>query len=122
VRIEIQVPDVLSAGEECPVRATLFNDSYQPVEVSRNSFIGPSLSGPPDGTPGLLAVEPSYGGPEELFTLHPFSFYGRERALGPLVAGSAEITASYRDSTGDVITATKRVRVEPARAQREHEP
>jgi hypothetical protein len=88
------------------VRALLFNDSYEPVVISRNAFIGPTVR------KQLLAVEPTYGHEEEVFTLHPFSFYGRERSVGPLPAGEIEVTASYQSRSGVMVTALKRLRIE----------
>jgi hypothetical protein len=113
VRIEIEAPGRIREGDNCPLRALLFNDSYLPIVVSRNAFIGPGVrERTPDGPPEPLAVEPTYGHEEDLFTLHPFSFYGRERSVGPLPAGEVEVTASYRSRSGVMITASKRLRVE----------
>lgn len=105
MRIEISAPDTIRSGREWPVRALLFNDSFEPLVVSRNAFIGPGVR------QQLLAVEPTYGHEAEVFTLHPFSFYGRERLIGPLPAGEVEVTASYSHS-GLVVTASKRLRIE----------
>lgn len=113
MRVEIQIPEKIRSGEEWRARALLFNDSYQPVIVFRNAFIGPCVrqgAGQVAATP--LAVEPTYGHQEEQLTLPPFTFYGRERLIGPFPPGEVELVASYRDSAGVSITASKRVPIE----------
>ena len=98
MRIEIHVPDTVTTAEECRVRAVLFNDSYEPVAVSRNAFVGPNLSGvTTGGYPRPDSVEPTFGQPDEPLTLQPFSFYGRERVFGELPPGEIEVTASYTE-------------------------
>ncbi len=118
MRIEIQAPDTIRSGEECPLRALLFNDSYAPVVVSRNAFIGPGIQERTSGGPREpLAVEPTYGHEEEEFTLQPFSFYGRERLVGPFPAGDVEVAASYRSPGGVMVTASKRLHIEAGLSQ-----
>lgn len=113
MRIEIEGPDKIGAGEECPLRALLFNDSYEPVVVSRNAFIGPGVQERASGgPPEPLAVEPTYGHEEEEFTLQPFSFYGRERLLGPFPVGEVEVAASYRSPSGVMVRASKQLHIE----------
>lgn len=76
------------------LRALLFNDSYAPVEVFRNSFVGPSIAGM------APAVESTFGGPDEPLTLHPFTYYGREREYAGLPAGDHRVIATYTDASG----------------------
>jgi hypothetical protein len=106
MRVEIITPEGPSSERERVVRALLINDGYEPVEVSRNAFVGPHVSGPH----AVESVEPTVGGPDEPLTLQPFSFYGRERSL-TLPPGESEIVAAYRDG-GDELTARTRVVVE----------
>ena len=105
MRIEIQSPERTKGSEHVRLRAILFNDSYEPVVVSRNGFVGPSLH---PVTPGNLllpeSVEPTFGGPDEQFTLQPFSFYGREREFSGLAAGEVSVTAQYQESGGGAKT------------------
>jgi hypothetical protein len=76
------------------LRALLFNDTYAPVEVLRNSFVGPSVAGMPP------SVEATFGGADEPLTLHPFTYYGRERDYAGLPAGDYRVTATYTDAAG----------------------
>jgi hypothetical protein len=111
MRIEIHGPETVTTAEECRVRAVLFNDSYEPVAVSRNAFVGPNLSGiAPAGYPHPASVEPTFGQPDEPLTLQPFSFYGRERAFSGLLAGEGDVTATYAEGTVR-LTASKPLRI-----------
>ena len=61
MRIEIDAPGRVKAGAECRIRVLLLNDSYQPVTISRNAFVGPNVMGwlieaTGDFTPGLLVM------------------------------------------------------------------
>jgi hypothetical protein len=97
VRVEILAPATVRSAEGCAIRALLFNDSYEPVAVSRNAFVGPNLqSVSPQGQPLPDSVEATFGGQEEPLTLQPFTFYGRERTFSGLEPGRVEITAHYR--------------------------
>jgi hypothetical protein len=109
MRIEIQGPTKAKASEQCHLRAVLFNDSYEPVAVSRNALIGPNVN-----TPHLTeAVEATFGGPEEPLTLHPFTFYGRERSYTGLPPGEVVVTAYYRNTANQAeISSLKRLRIE----------
>jgi hypothetical protein len=94
------------------LRALLFNDSYEPVTVSRNAFVGPNVRDAGTGAPRAEAVEATFGGPEEALTLQPFSFYGRERVYDNLAPGEATIEARYRDpETGEEISASQPLQV-----------
>ena len=93
MKLEIHAPDQVAAGKPFSVRAVLFNDSYEPVAVSRNAFMGPSLVSGQGMTPP--AVEATYGGPDEPLTLQPFTFYGRERQVDAQQPGELRITAQY---------------------------
>ena len=113
MRIEIQAPDVLKANQECTLRAVLFNDSFEPIVVSRNAFVGPNLQAAVSG--GLLnpeSVEPTFGHAEELLTLSPFTFYGRERTFANFVPGDITVTAYYRAPNEQEFTARKLLRIE----------
>ena len=113
MRIEIQLPNSVKSSQQCALRAVLFNDSYEPVAVSRNAFVGPNIRGPaPGGFPAPESVEPTYGGADEPLTLQPFTFYGRERTFGGLQPGSVEVVAYYRPEGQQEITATQTLRVE----------
>jgi hypothetical protein len=106
MRVEIIAPDAVAAAADCTVRALLVNDSYEPVVVSRNAFVGPHLKGPHT----VEAVEPTFGGPEETLTLQPFTFYGRERSVS-LAPGENEVVAAYRDGAEEA-AASARIVVE----------
>ena len=107
MRIEIHTPDTISSSESCKLRAVLFNDSYEPVVISRNAFVGPNLRRYPE------SVEPTYGGLEEPVTLQPFTFYGREREFSGLQPGEEEVSAYYRpgNETPEIV-AERHMRVE----------
>ena len=99
MRIEIQSPDSIKSSEQFRLRALLFNDSYEPVVVSRNAFVGPSLRGVmPSGLPLPESVEATFGGPDEPLTLQPFTFYGREREFSGLPPGEVEVFAYFQES------------------------
>lgn len=112
MRIEIQGPRTIKESETCNIRAVLFNDSFEPVAVSRNALIGPTASAP-GGHPQPLAVEATYGAADQPLTLQPFTFYGRERAFSGLLPGEVTITASYGPPDKPEITATEHMRIEP---------
>lgn len=108
MKIEIHAPDTVKAGEAFAVRAVLFNDSYEPVAVSRNAFVGPTVIRGGGMTPP--AVEATFGQADEPLTLQPFTFYGRERQADPQQPGSVQVTVQYTGDEGP-ITASKTVRV-----------
>ena len=112
MRVEIICPENVKASDACHIRAILFNDSYEPVQVSRNAFVGPNLrSSAPGGFPMPESVEPSYGGADEPLTLQPFTFYGRERSFDNLQPGEIEVSVYYRDPDGQQKTANQTLRV-----------
>jgi hypothetical protein len=80
MRIEIQCPRLIKASELCHTRAILFNDSYRPVELLRNAFVGPNVHAAYQPE----AVEAKFGGSDEALALQPFTFYGRERSYSRL--------------------------------------
>jgi hypothetical protein len=110
VRLELQVPERVAAGESFPVRVILVNDAFEPVEIWRNALVGPTAT--PRGG-GLVpeSVEPSYGQEESAVLLQPFSFYGRERDAGGFDAGVVDVTATYRPDDGEPLSATRTVAV-----------
>jgi hypothetical protein len=97
LRIEIRGTERAGASDGYRLQALLFNDSYEPVTISRNAFVGPNVR---DGTMRPDAVEATFGGAEEPLTLQPFTFYGRERSYEGLAAGEATVEARYRDPNG----------------------
>jgi hypothetical protein len=104
MRIEIQGIGGASSSQEVRIRAVLFNDGYDPVPVSRNAFVGPSVRAPsPMGMPLPESVEPTFGGPDEPLTLQPFSFYGRERSFNGLPVGVLEVAARYQPSGSEAV-------------------
>jgi hypothetical protein len=111
MRIEIQAPRSIKASETCNVRAILFNDSYEPVAVSRNAFLGPTVSVPGSHIPSH-AVEATYGSADEPLTLQPFTFYGRERSVNGLQPGDITVTASYAQPGEPEIAVTEPLRIE----------
>lgn len=115
MRIELERASVNDASQACVLRAILLNDSYEPVAISRNAFLGPTPQTLSDrGLPIPQSVEPTYGAADEPLTLQPFSLYGRERQFAGLPAGELDVTASYRASDGSpAITASLRIRIEP---------
>jgi hypothetical protein len=111
LRIELHLPSTATTESECRLRAVIFNDSYAPVVVSRNSFVGPNVRDAADGSARPESVEPTFGGRDEPLMLQPFTFYGRERAFNNLSVGEATVEAYYRDpdsgeetSASDTIT------------------
>ena len=113
MRLEIEVPERAQAAEQFNVRVILFNDSYEPVTVSRNAFIGPSLRAePPRGAPYPDNVEATFGHEEDPLTLQPFCFYGRERVFDGLTAGTFDVTARYETpDNGEKLQASKRLTI-----------
>jgi hypothetical protein len=111
MRIEIHAPRSVKASESWNVRAILLNDSYEPVAVSRNAFIGPT-AGAVGGPAQSQAVEATYGAADEPLTLQPFTFYGRERAVSGLQPGDITVTASYQPRDEPQIVVTEHLRVE----------
>jgi hypothetical protein len=109
VRIEIEAPDRIKAAAVLVARATLLNDTFEPVEVNRQAFIGPDLV-----TGGLSPenVEATLGAHDEPLLLQPFTYYGRERELGIAPPGIVEITARYELPAGQVVRASRSVTVE----------
>lgn len=67
MRIEIQCPRSTKASELCHTRAILFNDSYGPVELLRNAFVGPNVNVAYQPE----AVEATFGGSDEALALQP---------------------------------------------------
>jgi hypothetical protein len=114
MRVELQCPESAKSSEKLTLRAILFNDSYEAITISRNGFVGPNVQSLNAGS-GLNpeSVEPTFGQTEETLVLHPFSFYGRERTFDQLQHGDLEVTAYYRNSTGEIeTTISQRLRVE----------
>jgi hypothetical protein len=96
MRLEVTALSGTRAGEELVVRAVVVNDSYVPVTLSRNAFIGPTPAGlGANGMPPPASVEPTYGQAEELVTLQPFTLYGRDRVFDGLPPGAHEFVAAY---------------------------
>ena len=108
MKLEMHAPDAVAAGKAFTVRAVLFNDSYEPVAISRNAFLGPTVISGAGMTPP--AVEATFGLADEPLTLQPFTFYGRERQADPQAAGTVQITVQYTSEDGP-LTASKTVRV-----------
>ena len=109
MRIEIHCPRSVRASEQCRIRAVLFNDGFEPVEVSRNEFVGPNVQeAGATGAPRPESVEPTFGGPDQPLTLQPFSFYGREREFSGLSSGEVTVTARYGE-----LSATETIQVKP---------
>lgn len=108
MKLEIHAPDEVAAGKAFAVRAVLFNDSYEPVAVSRNAFLGPAVIAGAGMTPP--AVEATYGQADEPLTLQPFTFYGRERQADAQTTGSVQVTAQYTSEAGP-LTASKTIKV-----------
>jgi hypothetical protein len=97
VRLEITAHPVHRSGQPLVVRALVFNDSYWPIALSRNAFLGPNLNARlPNGMPVPPSVEATYTGQDEPMTLQPFTFYGRERSFEDLPPGEYEFTAEYQ--------------------------
>lgn len=115
MRIEIHGPDSIKSSEQLRIRAILFNDTYEPVIVSRNAFVGPSLrTVMQSGMPYPESVEATFGGPDEPLTLQPFTFYGREREFSGLQPGKVEVYAYYQGTEGQKnISASAPLRVTP---------
>lgn len=99
MKLEIHAPDQAKAGQAFSVRAVLINNSYDPVPVSRNAFMGPTVVTGQGMTPP--AVEATYGQPDEPLTLQPFTFYGRERQVDAQQPGEIRITAQYEGQTAE---------------------
>ncbi len=98
MRIEISV---VPGSAQLVVRAALVNDSFEPVAVSRNAFVGPSLTAlGANGMPQPPSVEPTYGQADEPLTLQPFSLYGRDRFFDELEPGEHEFSAEYTPADG----------------------
>ncbi len=108
MKLEIDAPKTVTAGSSFQARALLFNDSYDPVPVSRNAFTGPTSVSATGMTPP--AVEATFGLEEQPLTLQPFTFYGREREIDAGQAGAIKLTAEYKDESG-TITAEATVQV-----------
>lgn len=109
MRIEIHVACQLRSSQECRFRTILLNDSYEPISICRDAFVGPNV-----GAHHPEAVEPNFGYPGEPLVLQPFSFYGRERVYDGLPAGELDVTAYYRGRDGrKEIVETKRITILP---------
>ena len=115
MRIEIQSPDSIKSSEQLHLRVILFNDSYEPVAISRNAFVGPNLRAVMhSGSPYPDSVEPTFGGPDEPLTLQPFSLYGRERQFSGLPPGEVEVSAYYQETENQaMISASVLLRIQP---------
>jgi hypothetical protein len=115
MRIEIQSPDSIKSSETLRLRAILFNDSYEPVVVSRNAFVGPSLRAvTPSGLPIPESVEATFGDQDESLTLQPFTFYGREREFSGLPPSEFEVSAYYQEiKSPEHISASVPLRIIP---------
>lgn len=103
MKIEIEAPERAAANQPFAVRVILFNDSYMPVTVERNDLLGPNVQ----AGGGLIPphVEATKGQSAATVTLQPFTFYGRQRELGPFPAGEVKITASY-EGASETVTVT----------------
>ena len=113
MRIEIDAPRSITTGNVLTARATLVNDSFEPVTVLRNSFVGPNARTQDGiGQPIPENVEATFGGLDEPLVLQPFTFYGRERQLGVLPAGTIELSARYESDGAAAVTASASVIVE----------
>jgi hypothetical protein len=112
--LEISAVPARHDGAPFAVRAVIVNDSYQPVELSREAFVGPTLVGTTaSGMPVPENVEPNYGTPVEPIVLAPFALYGRERFFEDLPAGDHEFTAEYRPADpGGHLSLTTTITVE----------
>ena len=73
MRLEIAAVSGTAQGEELTVRATIVNDSFGPVPLSRNAFTGPSLMDPGPGSPPEQNAEATINQPDEPMTLQPFT-------------------------------------------------
>ena len=104
------LPERAAAGQDFVMRALLLNDSYEPVEIWRNAFVGPTAT-LPSGEPLPPSVEPTSGQPEQPLLLQPFTFYGRDRQSGPLEPGVVVVTATYQRGQSDPVSATAEVTV-----------
>jgi hypothetical protein len=111
VRIELIVPDQAPAGQDFVMRALLVNDSYEPVEIWRNAFVGPTAE-PGTGAPVAPSVEPTFGQPEQPLLLQPFTFYGRDRQSGPMEPGVVVVAARYQPEGAEGLSASRAVRIE----------
>jgi hypothetical protein len=112
MRIELHCPQAVTASAECRLQAILFNDSYEPVAVSRNAFVGPNVRALAAGIfPQPESVEATFGQADEPLMLQPFTFYGRERSFS-LQPGEIEVTAYYRDSNGETLTASQKITIQ----------
>ena len=109
MKLEIHAPESVPAGTAFTVRVILFNDSYHPVEVSRNALMGPTVVTGQGMTPP--AVEATFGMADQPLTLQPFTFYGRERQVDPQPAGSVKVTAEYSDG-GEPLTASQTITIQ----------
>ncbi len=108
MRIELVVPERAGAGQEFTVRALLVNDTYEPAEIWRNAFVGPTAT-PQGGGPIPPAVEPTYGQDESPLLLQPFTFYGRDRQAGGFSPGVVVVTATYRPDSGESLWVSREV-------------
>lgn len=99
--LEITAVPERSDGTTVAVRAAIFNDSFEPVDVWRAAFVGPTLVGTTaGGMPIPESVEPNYGAADQPIRLAPFTFYGRERVF-ELPPGKYEFAARYQPTDSD---------------------
>lgn len=90
------------------MRALLVNDSYEPVDVWRNAFVGPTAT-PRGGGPVPPAVEPTFGQPELPLLLQPFTFYGRDRQAGGFPPGVVIVRAEYRPEGAEPLSVSREI-------------
>ena len=112
MRVEIVMPGVTRASAELAIRVVLFNDSFEPVGVSRRTLVGPNLRAV-DPVRGPYPNEVEGSDQEEGLTLQPWCLIGRERRFR-LEPGSFEVSAFYDDPSSGRIEAAQRFVVEQA--------
>ena len=82
MRLVIEGPTEVRAGEAVTARLIVLNDTYEPVAFDRRLLVGPSFEGLP------AAMEPGFAEEHANHViLNPFCFYGRERTLEEAPAG-----------------------------------
>lgn len=97
MKIEISAGPHAGPDGSFAVRTIIFNDSYEPVSLSRNSFFGPTeVATTASGMPMAESAEATSGTPDEPLTLQPFTYYGRERWFNNLAAGDHTFFSEYR--------------------------
>ena len=73
--------ETFGAAEKVSVSVLVLNDSYEPVAIDRRLLVGPNpVPERSAGIPFPVSVEPALPREEQnLITLNPFCFYGRQR-------------------------------------------